>query len=192
MTRVILLAGPSGSGKTRLARACRALVVRLDDFYRDADAPDLPRTPHGFIDWDDVATWDAAGAVAALKHLVTEGHAEMPVYSITDSRRIGWRRLDLDGEQLVIAEGIFAIELLAHARADGLEVEPLYLDRSRTLVAALRFRRDVAQHRKPLPVLVRRGLDLWHAQPGLRRRAVAAGFAPVTMRAGVRGLAARG
>ena len=81
---------------------------------------------------------------------------------------------------------------LAMRLAGELGIEPLYLDRSRTLVAALRFRRDVAQHRKPLPVLVRRGLDLWHAQPGLRRRAVAAGFAPVTMRAGVRGLAARG
>lgn len=115
----------------------------------------------------------------------------MPVYSIAESRRVGWHRLDLDGEQLVIAEGIFAIELLAHARADGLEVEPLYLDRSRTLVAALRFRRDVAQHRKPLPVLCGAAWTCGTPNP-LRRRAVAAGFAPVTMRAGVRGLAARG
>lgn len=183
MTRIVLLAGPSGSGKSRLAHAGTALAVRLDDFYLDADTPALPRSPQGFIDWDDVATWDAAGAVAALTALRDQGRADVPVYSIAESRRTGGHTLEVAGRGLVIAEGIFAIELLPIARAAGLDVEALYLDRSRTLVAALRLRRDLAQHRKSLPVLLRRGLTLWRDQPRLRRRALDAGFRPVTMRA---------
>ena len=190
MTRIVLLAGPSGSGKSRLAHAADALVVRLDDFYRDADAPDLPRTPHGFIDWDDVRTWDAAGAVAAPAHLVSEGFCELPVYSIAESKRLGWHRLDLGEHHVIVAEGIFAIQLMAIARDHGLAVEGLYLHRPGALVAALRFRRDLAQKRKAVPVLIRRGLDLWRAQPSLERSAVAAGFELVTMRKGLRALTA--
>ncbi|WP_040161584.1 hypothetical protein [Nigerium massiliense] len=182
MTRLVLLAGPSGSGKSRLARQVDALVVRLDDFYRDQDVPGLPRV-HGVIDWDDIATWDAAGALAALRAVLDDGVADVPVYDITASRRTGTHRLALDGRTLVIAEGIFAIELLPLARAAGLPVEGYYLDRPRTLVAALRLRRDLHQHRKPVRVLLRRGAALWRAQPALWRRAMAAGFVPGTLRA---------
>ena len=184
MTRVVLLAGPSGGGKSRLAHAVRALSLRLDDFYLDADAPGLPRA-HGIIDWDDPATWDAAGAVHALACLVRDGRCEVPAYSIAESRRVGWHTLARGDHDLVIAEGIFAIEMLPVARAAGLDVEPIYLDRSRWLVGFLRLKRDLAQRRKPPLVLLRRGWALLRAQPGLRARAIAAGFAPMSMRQAV-------
>lgn len=182
MTRVVLLAGPSGSGKSRLARLLGATPVRLDDFYRDADAPGLPRLPSGLVDWDDPRTWDAAAASAALRQLAETGHATVPTYSIPLSRSTGAHELVVGPSGLVVAEGIFAVELLPHCRASGPAVEAVYLDRDRTLVALLRLRRDLKQKRKPPLVLLRRGLDLWHRQPGLRRAAVAAGFTPVTMR----------
>lgn len=189
MTRVVLLAGPSGSGKSRLTRLLGALPLRLDDFYHDADHPDLPRA-HGIVDWDDPATWDAAGAVAALSALVRDGRAVVPTYSISESRRVGSHEVLLDDCPIVVAEGIFAIELLPVARAAGLAVEPIYLDRSRWLVTLLRLRRDLAQHRKPPLVLLRRGWALLKAQPGLKARAMAAGFTPLSMRAAVRRLSA--
>lgn len=189
MTRIVLLAGPSGSGKSRLARLLGALVFRLDDFYFDADHPGLPRA-HGIVDWDDAATWDAAGAVAALAELVGTGATRVPTYSIAESRRVGVRPVELGDRPLVVAEGIFAVELLAPARGAGLDVAPVYLDRNRTLVALLRLQRDLRQHRKPPLVLLRRGFALWRAQPGLKRRALAAGFAPLTMRRALAGLAA--
>ncbi|WP_232549420.1 hypothetical protein [Propioniciclava soli] len=187
MTRIVLLAGPSGSGKSRLARLLGAHPFRLDDFYRDAGG-DLPRA-HGIVDWDDPRTWDGAGAVAALAALVRDGVAEVPVYSIAESRRTGMRRETLGECRMVVAEGIFAIELLGLARAAGLVVDPVYLDRNRTLVGVLRLRRDLARKRKPPLVLLRRGYALWRGQPALRRRALAAGFRPLpTMRAAIREL----
>ena len=53
MTRLVLIAGASGSGKSRLAHAAGCPSLRLDDFYHDADHPDLPRTEFGIADWDD-------------------------------------------------------------------------------------------------------------------------------------------
>jgi len=182
VTRVILLAGASGSGKSRLARQLGALHFHLDDFYRDADAPGLPGA-HGIVDWDHAATWDADAAAAALLELLREGRTEVPVYSIAESRRVGTREVLLGDHELVVAEGIFAVELLPHARAAGLPVEPAYLDRSRTVVALLRLGRDLSERRKPPLVLLRRGLVLWHAQPILRRYALASGFTPLGMRA---------
>ncbi len=181
MTRVVLLAGASGSGKSRLARQLGAVAFRLDDFYHDADRPGLPRA-HGIVDWDDPATWDADAAVVALASLVRAGHASVPEYSIAESRRTGARELTVDGHDLVVAEGVFAVEVLGRLRAAGLDVEPVYLDRNRTLVALLRLRRDLQARRKPPLVLLRRGFALWRAQPGQRRRALERGFAPLGMR----------
>lgn len=189
--KLVLLAGPSGSGKSRLAREVGALTLRLDDFYFDADHPGLPLTSHGFIDWDDAATWDVDAAAQAVAALAQDGTAEVPVYSIAESKRVGEQTVRTAGHHCVIAEGIFAIELLPALRARGISVDPLYLDRSRTLVALLRLRRDLAKHRKPVGVLLRRGLDLWHAQPALRARAIGAGFVPLSMRAAVRRLTGR-
>ena len=60
-------------------------------------------------------------------------------------------------------------------------VEAIYLDRPGIVVFVLRLRRDLKQKRKPPLILVRRGLALWRAQRGLKRRCVAAGFEPMTM-----------
>lgn len=180
-TTVVLLAGPSGSGKSRLARVTGAPQLRLDDFYLDEDHPDLPRR-NGRIDWDDVGTWDADGALRALQQLVAGGRAIVPDYSISQSRRTGTRTVDLKGCPVVIAEGIFAIDLLARCQLAGLPVVPVWLDRPRNLNFSRRLRRDLRQHRKPPAVLVRRGMMLWRDEPGLRRRAVGLGFQPRSMR----------
>ena len=67
--RVILLTGPSGAGKSRLSARLSAAhgwpVVRLDDFYREASDPRLPRSPIGIPDWDHADSWDSQAAVDA-------------------------------------------------------------------------------------------------------------------------------
>lgn len=180
--RLVLVAGASGSGKSRLAHASGCLAFRLDDFYFDADYPGHVLTDYGIIDWDDAASWNAEAAVDALRSLLASGEVRVPEYSIAQSRRIGSHTVTLGDCDCIVAEGVFAIELLPHLRAAGMPATPIYLDRPGWLVFALRLRRDLAQKRKSPSVLLRRGWALWRAQPDLKRRAVAAGFRPLSMR----------
>lgn len=178
----VLLAGPSGSGKSHLARQCGVPLLRLDDFYFDEAHPDLPRK-HGRVDWDDPGSWDKAGALAALGQLCRTGSTTVPDYDISQSRRVGHRTVTIGESRVFVAEGIFAPTLLAGSRSSNLPVEPIYLDRPRSMVAVLRLIRDLRAHRKAPSVLLRRGLALWRSQPNLRREAVATGFLPLSMRA---------
>ena len=183
MTRLVLIAGASGSGKSRLAHASGCPSLRLDDFYFDADHPGMPCTSLGITDWDDPRSWDAETAIEALRTLLETGQTVVPTYSIGESRRTGSHQLRLDGAPCLTAEGIFAIEFLATCREAGVPAEAIYLDRPALLVFALRLRGALAHKRKPPLILLRRGLALWRAQPALKRKALAAGFTPLGMRA---------
>lgn len=182
---VVLLAGPSGSGKSRVARLSGSPQLPLDDFYLDADHPGLPQTL-GIVDWDDLASWDADGAIAAITRLCTTGEARVPTYDISTSRRVGHRALDLEGAGCFVAEGLFAADLVGRCREAGLLGDALYLDRPRLLTLLLRFARDVREHRKPVGVLIRRGLALYRAEPAVRSRALELGCRPVSLREALR------
>lgn len=191
MTRTLLLiAGPSGSGKSRLTRTAvthgRAASLSLDDFYFDADHPDLPTTPMGIPDWDDPATWDLQLVITTLGDLLRDGTADVPVYDISQSRRVGVRRIDLGDRGLVIAEGIFATQTCPAARAAGMSVEALWLDRARSANFVRRLSRDLRERRKTPWVLLRRGIALHRGEPQQRRAALEAGFSPASMRQALR------
>ncbi|WP_353066121.1 hypothetical protein [Arcanobacterium hippocoleae] len=115
--QVILITGPSGSGKTRFVSRTGLPVVSLDEFYYDGDRPGLPRR-HGMVDWDSIRTWDRAGAINALVELCTQGATQIPIYDIPSNARIGERDLDLDGRRYVLAEGIFAADIIDDLRRE--------------------------------------------------------------------------
>lgn len=167
--RVLVLAGASGSGKSSVANRLGIPVVRLDDFYLDHDAPGLP-VRRGTIDWDDPRTWDASAAVAALVEACHSDTLTVPVYDIPTSRRTGMERLDVAGAPALLAEGIFAAEIVAALRTAGVLAGAWYLEQSRGTTAVRRFARDVGEARKPVGTLVRRGFALWRAEPALVRR----------------------
>ena len=167
--RVVLLTGPSGAGKSRLsARLSTAHgwpVVRLDDFYREADDPHLPRSPLGIPDWDHAGSWHADAAVDALRRLVDDGEVEVPVYDIGASAVTGRHVVQARPSDYVLAEGLFAGRLVEPLREQGLLADALCVRQNRTLTAARRFVRDLSERRKPARILARRGLALWRDEP---------------------------
>lgn len=185
--RIVLVAGPSGSGKGVMTRRSGLPLVPLDEFYRDHDDPGLPRR-FGIVDWDDPASWNVRAALDMLTQLAHEGSAEMPVYSIPTSRRTGTRTFTAEQAPLVVAEGIFAAELVGPLRDRGLLADALVLDRPVPLVFGLRLARDVREGRKPVPKLLRRGWGLARDQREDLNGWAAAGMRRVGLHEGVRRL----
>ncbi|MEH3034014.1 MAG: ATP-binding protein [Aeromicrobium erythreum] len=177
---VVILAGPSGVGKSHLARLVGLPVLRLDDFYRDGDDPELPRSSLGIVDWDDVRSWDAVAAVGAIAELCAAGRTDVPVYDLASSRRVATQQLDVGGRFL--AEGLFAPTIVAACRDAGLLDRAICLRRNRWLTFVLRLARDLREGRKAPWVLVRRGWRLLRAEPAVVQAAVAAGCEPMTPR----------
>lgn len=177
--RIVLLTGPSGSGKSSLVRRLGIPTVALDDFYRDVDHPGLPRR-FGIVDWDDPASWDHDAAVEALVALCRDGETMLPVYDIPTSRRTGETRLVLDDDPIVVAEGIFASELVEELRREDVLADAICLARPRLTTFWFRLLRDLGEGRKPPGTLVRRGVALMRGEPALVERWRANGCRPLS------------
>ncbi len=186
--KVVVVAGPSGAGKSRL---CRLLAERLglpsinlDDFYKDGSDPTLPRTSIGpgrdIVDWDDPRSWLADEAVDALERLCREGVAEVPVYELARDGRVGHHVLRLGEAPLLVAEGIFAQEVVAACAARGILADAVCVRNHPVLTFWRRLVRDLRERRKSPWVLVRRGLVLMRAQASVVARAERLGCAPVS------------
>lgn len=176
MAQVILLAGPSGSGKSTLARRSGLPLLELDHFYHDGDRPDLPRLAGlDIVDWDDIGSWDADAAMSVLTELCRSGRADVPQYDIGSDRRDGSLPFDLHGAPRFVAEGIFAADLVARCRAEGILADAIALRRAPWKNFARRLSRDLAERRKPPLDLLRRGRLLMAAEPQVMARYQACG-----------------
>ncbi|MCX3059374.1 uridine kinase family protein [Streptomyces beihaiensis] len=175
-TRVVLLTGPSGSGKSSFAARSGLPVLCLDDFYKEAGDPTLPRVPGSSdVDWDSVESWDARAAVDAIVSLCEKGRTDVPVYDISTSSRVGAQPLRVGRTPLFVAEGIFAADIVAHCRELGLLADALCLRGRPSTTFRRRLLRDLKEARKPVLFLLRRGWRLMRAERAIVARQVALG-----------------
>ena len=102
------------------------------------------------------------------------------MYDIPTSRRTGTSRLDLAGAPVVVAEGIFAAQLVERCREAGVLADALCLRLRPMVTFWRRLARDLSESRKPPLTLVRRGLGLMRDEPRLVAQWVALGCRPVS------------
>lgn len=187
-TKVVVVAGPSGAGKSRLCRLVGERfglpTINLDDFYKDGTDPTLPRRSIGpgrnIVDWDDPRSWLAEEAVDALDRLCRDGFADVPVYELARDGRVGHRLLAVGDAPLLLAEGIFAHEVVAACAARGMLAGAVCVRNHPAVTFWRRLLRDLRERRKSPWVLVRRGWALMRTEPEVVRRAVALGCVPMT------------
>lgn len=79
----------------------------------------MPRTSRGAVDWESPLSWNGQAAVRAIITLCTTSAVSRPVYSFSANRAVGTRRLRLDTAPMVVAEGLFAAEILDDLRECG-------------------------------------------------------------------------
>ena len=181
--RVIIVAGPSGSGKSRLCRRLSAEhglpVVNLDDFYKDGTDATLPHVHLAggapVVDWDHPDSWHLEDAVAALVQLCHTGEADVPVYDIASDSRVGHRPVELGDAARVLAEGVFADQVVGACRDAGLLADAVCVHNPRLLTFWRRLVRDLRERRKPAWVLLRRGVALLRHDLDVVERAARAG-----------------
>ena len=184
---MVVLAGPSGAGKSRLASRLQAAhgwpIFRLDDFYREQDDPVAPRRADlDIVDWDHPGSLGRRPcrgvAVRAGGH---RHHADTGVRH----RREPLRRApaaDHRPGDLVLAEGIFAAEVIERLAAAGLLHSAWCVHHHPGVTFVRRLARDLRERRKPPTVLLRRGLALMRAEPEIVRRQTALGARPMRAR----------
>jgi uridine kinase len=184
VSRVVVLAGPSGTGKSHLAALTGLPVLRLDDFYRSGDDPELPLITHGanagLVDWDDPRSWHAQAAVRAIVELADTGRTVAPVYDIARNGPSGTHEVTLGRATLFVAEGIFAQQIVADCRQRGVLAAAFCLRQHPLVTFWRRLTRDLREHRKPPLVLVRRGWALMRDQQRVITEAAALGCTVVS------------
>ena len=173
---VVLLCGPSGSGKSHLAARSGLPVFRLDDFYKDGDDPSLPFSAElGIVDWDDPRAWHGDVSVASLVELCGGGAVQVPAYDIGTSRTVGSSTFDRGTAPAVVAEGVFAAEIIEQCREHGILADAVVLHRAPWKNFVRRFIRDLLERRKPPRTLWHRGRVLMRTESALVAAAEARG-----------------
>lgn len=121
--RLVLLAGPSGSGKTTTAnlladdlrlRGLDALVLSLDNFYRDATDPEYPRLANGERDFEAVEALDLPALQKALSAVSSGESFSVPHYDFKLGTRSGEEKHCGISHGCVIIEGIHALNPKIH------------------------------------------------------------------------------
>lgn len=189
LARIVLLVGPSGCGKTHLARQAGLPIVPLDDFYRDGTEPGLPRGLAGAVDWEDPGSWNDVAALDALRTICTESAVEVPIYTFGEDRATGSHVVDRGTSPIVVAEGIFAAELVGPLRDAGLLADALLIHQPRWVTFGRRLLRDLRDGRKSPWYLIRLGWAKTRDEPAVVARQLALGARPVSKAAARRRLA---
>ncbi len=116
--KIILLAGPSGSGKTTtanlIADAVRvlgedALVVSLDNFYKNTDDPDYPRLSEGELDYECPETLKLNEITHTLMRVINGEAFEIPRYDFKIGKRVNIEKYASTDKICLIIEGLHAL-----------------------------------------------------------------------------------
>ena len=119
--KLILLAGPSGSGKTTTANLLadklrsmqtEAVVISLDNFYRDQDDPNYPRLDDGQLDYECPESLNLDKMQAVFEKILSGETFVIPNYDFKQGRCTEEKVHKPISQGCVIIEGLHALNPL--------------------------------------------------------------------------------
>ena len=141
--KVLLLAGPSGAGKTTTAnliadavrsRGFDALIVSLDNFYRDHNDPAYPRLPDGARDMESSDALDLACIRDCLARILRGQSFSIPRYDFKLGRATSETAYEPMLHGCVIVEGLHALNPAIAAHLPSEEVLRLFVSVSTNIL----------------------------------------------------------
>ena len=132
---IVLLAGPSSSGKTttagKIAQKIKnsgrnAYTLSLDDYYRNA--ADIPLTEKGLKDFENVSALDIDLIHHTFSDLIEKRTAQVPEFDfVSGTRKPETRKLELKKDDLIIVEGIHALNPIITKGLDESHITKVYI-----------------------------------------------------------------
>ena len=132
---IVLLAGPSSSGKTttagKIAQKIKnsgrnAYTLSLDDYYRNA--ADIPVTAEGLKDFENVSALDIDLIHKTFSDLIEKRTAQVPEFDfVSGTRKPETKRVELKKDDLIIVEGIHALNPIITKGLDESHITKVYI-----------------------------------------------------------------
>jgi uridine kinase len=116
LPRLVLVSGPSGSGKTTFSKriaiqmrvnGMKNVTLSLDNYFLDRE--ETPKDETGEYDFEAPEAIDIELLNSQLLELLTGHEVNVPRFNFKEGRRIGYRKFKLDRNELLILEGIHAL-----------------------------------------------------------------------------------
>jgi uridine kinase len=133
--RVVLITGPSSSGKTTFTKrlsvqllACglRPISFSTDDYF--VNRVDTPLLPNGQYDFDNIKAVDCALLENHLGRLIAGERVEVPEYNfVTGKREFNGKKLKLQNDNVLIIEGIHALNPLLLENLPGIATYKVFV-----------------------------------------------------------------
>lgn len=183
-SRIVLVTGPSGAGKTttsfkikeQLEKAGTSVyVLNMDDFFRDLDT--VPLREDGEPDMEGIVALDVECVRNCLNELLTQNKTKIPSFDFkTHKRKKDWRDVEIEGNEVVIMEGIHALNPQVYEGLDVSKIFKIYvhcntdfcLDNAVILEAReLRLLRRIARDERTRHTPLSETLEMWaHVNAG--------------------------
>ena len=131
---LVMLAGPSSSGKTTTAGILKekfiqkgrvSKVISLDDFYRNQC--ETYTFEDGTVDYETVKALDVDYISDCLQKLMTQGSCMLPRFNFITKKREAYSETVLDTDEIVIVEGLHALNPVITDPLEGMSMKKLYV-----------------------------------------------------------------
>lgn len=129
---VVLISGPSGSGKTTSALKlskillddfdCPSRTISLDNYFKSNDSYDMPLNPDGSIDLESPLCMDIDLLKEHIRKISKGESFDMPYFDFTTQSRGGYKPFTVNNGEIVIFEGIHALNPMVTGSEDTTKI----------------------------------------------------------------------